>query len=107
MKTNKFFLGLAALILAFGLIFGASAFKNVQPKKTVLYWYKVSYDDPINHPNGYIKAETDFYSEQEKSLVISPCDVGNDAECLRGFETELTTFPNATSGDDAIMRSAF
>lgn len=106
MNLKKISLGLAALVIAFGLVFTASAFKNKEAKQTTLYWYKVSHDDPTNYPDGYIKNDSDFYVEEEKPLVVSPCATGNEIECLRGFPSELSTFPNDDAATESIMRPA-
>lgn len=106
MKRNKILFGLAALVIAFGLVFSMSAFKSNETKKTTLYWYKVSHDDPTNYPDGYIKNDSDFYVEEEKPLVVSPCATGNEIECLRGFSSELSNFPNDDAATESIMRPA-
>lgn len=89
-NLKKLTFGLVALVLAFGLVFSVSAFKDTT-KKTALYWYKVSYDDPITYPDGYVKAGTPLFDYAEMSEVESPCDEGSDLDCLRGFDAPVTS----------------
>ena len=92
-------------IIAFGLALFASAFttqrKNVQ-KFNSLYWYEVTYDQ--DHPNGVILSSADFYVQDEKANVTSPCSSGSTLDCLRGFSTAISTFPTASVGSDQIKK---
>jgi hypothetical protein len=109
----------AIIALVMGLSFSASAgtpkveAKDAKTEKPALksetneptlYWYEVSYDDP-GHPDGYIKENTDVFDVGEKSNISNPCASGNAKDCLRGFATELTTFPVYSGGDGEIRRS--
>ncbi len=99
--------GLAALLLAFGLVLGLSAFKQSAPnKKAPMYWYQVSYDDPVNYPDGYIKSGTPVYDHAEKEQVESPCAVGTELDCLRGFDSPITNFPDGTLTENKIQKPA-
>lgn len=88
--------GLLAAAFGLALVFAGSAFKPAESKhnRAALYWYRVSYDDMTNHPNGYIKSGTTIYANAEQENVVSPCDEGDELDCLRGFASPLTVFPN-------------
>jgi uncharacterized protein YxeA len=100
---KKQLLGIFAIIIAIG----ASAFTtnhNTNHKKTAaLYWYDVTYD--TMHPGGYIQNADDFYVQSEKSQVASPCPTGTAKDCLRGFSSALTSYPDNSAGTDQIKRS--
>jgi hypothetical protein len=93
-------------MLAVIIAVGASAFttvKNHNHKKLAsLYWYEVTYD--AAHPGGTIASSSDFYTQSEKSQVISPCDAGTAKDCLRGFVSPLTSYPNNAAGTDQIQK---
>lgn len=79
MKTNKLFFGLAALILAFGLILGVSAFKT----KTYVYWrYQENNASQIRVGTSY-------------SLITStepePCEDGDDLPCVLKVDASINT----------------
>jgi phage-related tail fiber protein len=93
-------------MLAAIMAVSASAFTTVKnnpvKKAAALYWYEVTYD--ASHPTGTIAASSDFYVQSEKSQVISPCVAGTEKDCLRGFASALTTYPNNAVGTDQIKR---
>jgi len=107
-NLKKMIFGLAALVVAFGLVFTASAFKSdaKSTQKAAMYWYEVSYDDPLNYPDGYIKSGTPIFDHAEQDQVESPCDEGNDLDCLRGFDSPITSFPDATLTENRIQKPA-
>ncbi|RDC54138.1 hypothetical protein DU508_23175 [Pedobacter chinensis] len=88
--------GIMAVAFGLALVFAGSAFKSTenQNKKALRYWYSVSYDDMVNHPNGYIKSGTPVFAYAEQEAVESPCEEGDELDCLRGFEAPITVFPN-------------
>ena len=88
--------GLLAAAFGLVLVIAGSAFKPAEGKhkRAALYWYRVSYDDMTNYPDGYIKSGTGVTAHAEQDAVISPCDSGDDIDCLRGFASPLTVFPN-------------
>ncbi|SRR6266542_615494 len=92
-------------VLAFAIAIFASAFsapKKVFQKLTSLYWYEVTYD--AQHTSGAILSSGDFYIQDDKVNVSSPCLSGSTKDCLRGFSSQLTTFPESGTGADQIMK---
>jgi uncharacterized protein YxeA len=93
-------------MLAIIIAISASAFTTVKnnnhKKAAALYWYEVTYD--AGHPGGTIAASSDFYVQSEKSQVNSPCDAGTVKDCLRGFASQLTSYPNNAPGTDQIKK---
>ena len=67
-----------------------------------LYWYEVTYDSM--HPSGYIPSSSSFYVEAPKDQVSSPCPAGTVKDCLRGFTSALTSYPNSSPGTDQIQK---
>jgi len=101
MKKIKFVLP----VLAFALAIFVSAFtaqRKVPQKQVSLYWYKVTYD--VDHPDGAILNSSDFYVQADQSNVNSPCDAGSNEDCLRGFPSQLTSFPEESSGSGQITK---
>jgi hypothetical protein len=92
-------------VLAFAVAILASAFtmqkKNAQ-KLNPLYWYEVTYDQ--DHPNGVIMSSGDLLTQDEKANVTSPCPSGASLDCLRGFSSQITSFPSSSSGIDQIKK---
>lgn len=92
-------------ILAFAIAIFASAFtapRNAPKKLSFLYWYEVTYD--LDHPDGAILSSSDFLVQDDKSNVTSPCPSGSTKDCLRGFSSQITTFPEESIGADQIMK---
>lgn len=92
-------------VLAFAIAIFASAFtvpKKAPQKLTSLYWYRVTYD--VDHPDGAILGSSAFYVQSEKASVTSPCSSGSTVDCLRGFSSQISTFPEEASGSDQIMK---
>jgi len=92
-------------VIAFALAILASAFtapKKAPQKLSSLYWYRVTYD--IDHPDGAILSSGDFYVQDQKTSVTSPCSAGSVKDCLRGFLTQLSSFPEDAVGSDQIMK---
>ncbi len=102
---KKSFVAIMAVLLAVA----ASAFtltkttvKNNHKHSPDLYWYEVTYDSM--HPSGYIPNSSAFYVQSQKDQVTSPCDAGTVKDCLRGFTSALTAYPNNSSGTDQIKK---
>jgi hypothetical protein len=95
------FMSVAAVALAVA----ASAFTTVKPGTTAntasLFWYQVDYS---NNPNGVINSSDALYDHAEKTDVDSPCDQGTVRDCLRGFTSEISSFPTTNMGTDQIKR---
>jgi len=92
-------------VIAFAIALVASAFtvqKHNAQKLNSLYWYEVTYDQ--DHPSGVIASSADFYVQDEKTNVTSPCTSGSTLDCLRGFSSQLTSFPTGSSGSDQIKK---
>ncbi len=108
MNLKKLNLGLVALVLGFGLVISMSAFKGTdqgdKPKSTTLYWYQVTYDVP-GYPDGYIVDGDALIAHEEKENVELPCDAGDAKDCVRGFTSQITSFPSEALGVDKIMRA--
>ncbi|WP_131539775.1 hypothetical protein [Pedobacter nototheniae] len=102
---NLAIVAMFSIISVVGLSAYTTKMGNKEPeKKAALYWYQVSYDDPTNFPDGYIKTGTAVYSHAEKASVTSPCAAGSAKDCLRGFTSELSSLPNDDEGTDQIKR---
>ncbi|ULT38769.1 hypothetical protein KRR40_27245 [Niabella defluvii] len=67
-----------------------------------LHWYQVTYN--ATYPNGAILNAGDYEDTGEKSEIVSPCEPGNNQDCLRGFAEELQTFPETTLPSSANER---
>ena len=92
-------------IVAFAIALFATAFttaKKAPQKFASLYWYQTTYD--AQHPNGTILSSSSFYVQDEKTNVSSPCLSGTNKDCLRGFTSQLTAFPENGSGADQIKK---
>ena len=96
-------------IVAVVLAIAASAFtltkttvKNNHKHLPDLYWYEVTYD--AMHPSGYIPNSSAFYVQAPKDQVSSPCPAGTAKDCLRGFASALTSYPNSSPGSDQIQK---
>lgn len=98
MKKNKILFGLAALVIAFGLVFSLSAFKNKTSTKSFTYWqYEPGTMTGIRDASNY----TPIAAPNEQ-----PCEEGDDLPCvlrvdesiddegkLDTYLNNLTTFP--------------
>lgn len=69
---------------------------------TSLYWYIVTYNG--SYESGAILNSEALYDEGEASEITSPCPSGTVKDCLRGFTTPLTSFPETSSGDGQIKK---
>jgi len=71
-----------------------------------MVWYRVTYD--ASHQQGYIKAGEPiaFTGDQSGAAALGLCPVGNDLDCLRGYNTppSLPT-PNGGAGDDQVTKA--
>ena len=99
MKNFKIFSIIAVAILIVGSAFTINKEQPTE-KLNSLYWYVVTYVDgqPV------IMSSNDFHTQDVKENVISPCDEGDNLDCLRGFTTPLTSFPNSSGGVDRIQK---
>ncbi len=77
--SKKFNLGLAALLLGFGLIASQSAFTN---KKTTYYHYKTT-NGPVNQTSSW---------EPAGSPTAFQCSGDPEVPCTIGIETSLSTY---------------
>lgn len=92
-------------LIAFAIALFASAFTvkhSAHKTAASLYWYTVTYD--AQHPSGYIPSSSSFYTQDDKANVSSPCSAGITKDCLRGFASQLSTFPSSSMGDDQIKK---
>ena len=81
MKRNQLFVGLAALMLAFGLVFGMSAFKTKTP---VVYAYT---------SNSHLPADLKDIANWEVAEPGSPaCDQEGSLVCRYEFEGDMSDF---------------
>ncbi|MNK34408.1 hypothetical protein D3C87_529140 [compost metagenome] len=81
MKTSKLFLGLAALVIAFGLVFSMSAFKVKAP---VVYAYT---------SNSHLAADIKDIDNWEVAVPGSPsCAEEGNLVCRYEFEGDMTDF---------------
>ncbi|MFA6083426.1 hypothetical protein [Mucilaginibacter sp.] len=99
---KKQILGVLAIVIAVTASAFTTSHNVAHKKKAALYWYKVTYD--AMHTGGYIPNEDAFYVQSEKSQVNSPCASGTVKDCLRGFSSELTSFPESSGGTDDIKK---
>lgn len=74
--------------------------KSESKTTSVMYWYSVTYD--ATHPNGVVLNASSHYQDGEQSEIDSPCPDGSEKDCLRGFNSALTSFPNNAAGDAQI-----
>jgi len=103
MNLKKISLGLAALIVAFGLVFSMSAFKQAPVKKEILrYQYKNSDATDINQVTSW---------DDLNSLPQQDCEEGEDLPCVIEINTStspynsLADYLSAHSTLGAIMAS--
>lgn len=103
----------AALLMGFAVVSFAgnpkgesknSSESAAKSQTQVLHWYQVTYN--ASYPDGAILSANDYEDTGEKSEIVSPCDPGNNQDCLRGFTQELQTFPETTvpSSEDEKIR---
>ncbi|MNK46502.1 hypothetical protein D3C87_652870 [compost metagenome] len=99
MKRNKILFGLAALVIAFGLIFTTSAFKSKTSTKSFTYWqYEPGTMTGIRDASNYTPIA---------EPIEQPCESGEDLPCvlrvdesiddegkLDAYLNNLTTFPS-------------
>lgn len=92
-------------IMAFAIAIFASAFtapKKSSHKFSSLYWYRITYN--VDHPDGAVLNSNDFFVQDDKANVSSPCSPGSVKDCLRGFSSQISTFPEEASGSDQIKK---
>lgn len=103
MKNFKF--SFPVLALAVALILSAFTLPGKVAKPTSqLYWYRVTYDG--SHPLGAVLSSSDFIIQDDKANVSNPCTPGSNADCLRGFSSQIApaNFPEEDAGADQIMK---
>lgn len=87
MKTSKLFLGLAALVIAFGLVFSMSAF-TVKKSADLAYQYTGNDASGVMTPGNWIPIP---YDENE-----SACDAEGELVCIVQFNendySDITDF---------------
>ncbi|WP_029274594.1 hypothetical protein [Pedobacter borealis] len=84
----------SALLLGFAVASFAGSTKTETKSGAILYWYKVSYDNPA-YLNGYVKATEPLVAHDEQSNFDSPCDEGTSRDCIRGFMSPVTSETDA------------
>ena len=81
MNFKKISLGLAALVIAFGLVFTASAFKTKSAKNTTMYYYFNSdQESDIDDPGKWLPIDAN-------DVPGASCD-GEDLSCVIRFDTD-------------------
>jgi hypothetical protein len=97
-------LGLLAIVSGLCLsAFTAEQAKKSAGKTDVYYWYLVTYD--ALHPAGHIpnSGAVRFGGNQEDKSYADAndgCQIEGLRDCLRGFLSQLTSFPQADPGDE-------
>lgn len=85
MKRNKLFVGLAALVVAFGVVFSLSAF-TTNVKTPVVYEYT---------SNSHLPADIKDIANWEVADLESPsCGESGDLVCRFSFEGDMTDLQN-------------
>lgn len=85
MKRNKLFVGLAALLVAFGVVFSMSAFKT-NVKTPVVYEYT---------SNSHLPADIKDIANWEVADLETPsCGEEGSLVCRYQFEGDMTDFQN-------------
>lgn len=108
MNKKMFSFRNAAIVAVFAMVafIGFSAFKStvseVKPKAAPLYWYTVTYD--LANPLGYISSSAAFVTQAEKGTFNPGCLPGNNLDCVRGFTTAITSYPEPGVGADQIKK---
>ncbi|HEY5463212.1 MAG TPA: hypothetical protein VIJ95_08145 [Hanamia sp.] len=105
---KKYLTGIVAIMLGMLLAFGTSAFKgnkkhhNNIKADTEYYWYDVN-------SSGQIVAGSEAYDGNKEDMVYAndnlPCTPGTVADCVRGFNSQLTQFPTSSPGVVSIKRN--
>jgi hypothetical protein len=99
---KKIKLALPILLILTAITVSAFSIKKPAAPKVSYYWYKVTYNS--SYPSGAILSSADFYVQDQKANVSSPCDPGAVSDCLRGFSSQLSSFPSTSSGADRIQK---
>lgn len=97
---NKYAAIVAAILIVSALGFSAFTSKghlvNKHKNLSTYYWYSVN-------SSGQIVAGSQAYSGAKVDAAYAednlPCTPGNDADCVRGFNTQITSFPTSAHGD--------
>ena len=87
--SKKFNLGLAALVLGFGLIASQSAFTS---KKTTYYHYKTS-NGPVDQTGSW---------EPAGSPTAFECNGDPEVPCTIGIETSLSSYLSGKDNQDVL-----
>jgi hypothetical protein len=91
---KKYILG--ALVIVLVIAGSAFARNSGNTDTTQYYWYQVDASGNI------VSGSQAFMGAQETvSYATShlPCPAGEDADCIRGFTSPITTFPTKAVGD--------
>ena len=96
---KKFFL-VVALVAAVA----TSSLMNKAGAKTrsgMYYWYSVN-------ASGQIVSGSQEFGGVQKSVSYAetnlPCPAGTDADCIRGFNSQITSFPTSATGDTSPLQ---
>ena len=83
-NLKKLMFGLAALVMAFGLVFSVSAFKKSDAKKEILrYQYKNSDDTDIGLVSSW---------DNLTEVPQQDCEEGDDLPCIIEINTSTSSF---------------
>ena len=107
MNTKLFKSKIMAIVAMLTVVLGvgaAIAMKAPEKKHTNLssyYWYSVN-------SSGQIVAGSQAYSGDKETVSYAednlPCPAGTDADCVRGFNNQITSFPTSATGDTSPLQ---
>jgi hypothetical protein len=101
---KKYLLGLIAIVFAVGAsAFVAKNHHTSNNKLNTYYWYSVN-------SSGQIVAGSQAYGGVKENVTYAednlPCPAGTDADCVRGFNNQITSFPTSATGDTSPLQKS-
>jgi len=76
--------------------------KKLKKQDPVYYWYTVN-------DSGEIVAGSQAYGGVTRTAAYAttnlPCDPGEDADCVRGFNNPISSFPTTATGITRVKKS--
>lgn len=86
-------------VLTFGFKSGEKSDQSLDP---TYYWYKVN-------AAGQMVAGSEAYggapTTEDQAHENLPCTEGNVSDCVRGFTTQIVTFPSTAPGTVSIKKN--
>lgn len=89
------------LMLSVAMLSSAYTTEKSSPKQTTYFWYRVNASGQI--PAGSLQ----FSGTKRTQSYADANDMceGTNQDCLRGFETALSSFPSSEAGEEVTLKN--